>query len=386
MRGRWSNLPLTSLDKEAMKRAYVLPCEPTLDVSNPLRNPDNVQLVMSILPEAKWNDVTSLFAQNETGPVDLPSFSYANFLRSVARMPYFCGEAGTFPSIQEACQREIASFFAHGAQETGAHDASMSMPEWKQGFAFIREGNSYDSNVAYDPGTVGSPAKCVAPFLCPKTSHYYGRGIKQLTHFYNYAGFSAAFLGDPQVLLLQPDRVAQEGYLALASGVWFHMSPKPPQPSIHDVLVGNYKPQTAHAGVDPDESGGVTNRFEATVSIINGAYECQPPTGSSLAKQSSNRFSYYTSMLKYLDAPLNRVEQTYTKDTVCNIERGNPWSAPQIIFNPSWYYDTADGTCKALTYEPQLGLALVVEGVQTVCKTMFPSRKTTAPGNTVPTF
>ncbi len=375
MRGRWNNAALSTYDKEAMKRAFVLQCEPSVDASNPPRNPENVQVVMSILPEARWTELTTFLGQNEKGPVDLRSFSYTNFLRVVARMPYFCGEPGTFGTIREACQREIASLFAHSAQETGAHDGSKSTPEWKQGFAFLREGNSYDINNSYDPGTPGSPTKCVAPFLCPKTAHYYGRGIKQLTHFYNYAGFSAAFFGDPQVLLLQPDRVAQDGYLAIASGVWFHMSPRPPQPAIHDVLIGNYKPRSAHAGVDVDKFGGVLNRFEATVSIVNGGFECRPPSGSSVAMQSSNRFSYYTSMLKYLDVQLNGVEQSYGKNTVCNIEPGNPWGGAPIIFNPNWYYDTTDGTCLSLTYEPQPALALVVEGVRNVCKTMFPTVK-----------
>ncbi len=375
VRGRWNNAPLSAFDKEAMKRAYVLRCQPNVDLALPAASPANVQLIESVFPEAKWNELTTLLGDGEAGPIDATSFTYLNFLRAASRMPYFCGEAGTFRTVKEACQREIASLFAHGAQETGAHDPSLKIPEWKQAFSYIREINSYDSNPTYDPGTPGSPAKCVAPFVCPASAHYYGRGIKQLSHFYNYAAFSAAFLGDPQALLSQPDRVAREGYLAIASGIWFHMSPRPPVPSIHDVLVGRYQPAGGHAGVERDHHGGVRDRFEATVSIINGAYECSPPPGSLVAKQSANRFRYYTSLLEYLGAEKDAIEASYGAGKVCNIANGNPWPGAPIIFNPAWYFDTAEGTCTALTYEPRSALTLVTEGMQSVCTKMFATTK-----------
>jgi hypothetical protein len=374
-RGRWNNAPLSTFDKEAMKRAYVLQCQPTVDLTVPAGNPANVQVIASVLSEAQWDELTSQRGSGETGPTDGDSLTYVNFLRAASRMPYFCGEAGTFRTVKEACQREIAAMFAHGAQDTGAHDPSLKIPEWKQAFARLRETHSYDNNPFYDPGMPASPAKCVAPFVCPTSAHYYGRGAKQLTHFSNYAAFSAAFLGDPQALLSLPDRVAREGYLAMASGIWAHMSPRPPVPSMHDVLVGRYRPVGAHSGVERDHRGGVLDRFEATVSIRNGAAECSPPPGSAEAKQSANRFSYYTSALGYLGVEKDATEAAYAPGKVCNIASGNPWSGAPLGFNPAWYFDTAGGTCTALTYEPQQALPLVTEGMQQVCTKMFATKQ-----------
>jgi hypothetical protein len=375
VRGRWNNAPLSPFDKDAMKRAYVLRCQPKVDLAIPAGNPANVQVIASVLAEAKWDELTSEVGSSETGPTDAGSFTYLNFLRAASRMPYFCGEAGTFRTVKEACQREIAAIFAHGAQETGAHDTSLKIPAWQQAFSHLREMHSYDSNPSYDPGMPASPGKCVAPFACPASAHYYGRGIKQLTHFYNYAAFSAAFLGDAQSLLSQPDRVAREGYLAMASGIWVHMSPRPPVPSMHDALVGRYRPAGGHAGVERDNHGSVLDRFEATVSISNGAAECSPPPGSAAAKQSANRFSYYASMLGYLGVEKEAVEASYAPGKVCNIAQGNPWSGAPIMFNPAWYFDTAGGTCTALTYEPQPALSLVIEGMQGTCTKMFATAK-----------
>jgi len=150
-----------------------------------------------------------------------------------------------------------------------------------------------------------------------------------MTWFYNYAGFSAEYLNNYQTLLTNPDYVAQKGYLAIASGIWFLMTPQPPKPSMHDVIVGTYKPVGAAQGVviDPAD-GSVLNKFEATVSIINGGYECSPAALLTL-QQSKNRFTYYKALLEYLGATLTPVEAAYVPDTTyCQMPRGNPGAIP----------------------------------------------------------
>jgi len=46
-----------------------------------------------------------------------------------------------------------------------------------------------------------------------------------LTWNYNYGPFSKVMFGDVTVLLDAPERVAEEGWLALAAAIWFYMTP-----------------------------------------------------------------------------------------------------------------------------------------------------------------
>jgi len=372
LRHRWSGERLSARDKDALKKVFVLPCLPRVDLSDVSANAPNVRAVMDVLPESSWNELIAHRGAHESaGEVRWDTFSYEAFLQAVARMPYFCGEAGTFPTVKEACQREVAAFFAHATQETGAHDPSAERPEWQQPFAVMREASHLADVAAYDPGTEGSPEPCAAPFVCPPDAHYYGRGALQLSHFYNYALFCAAYFGDPQRLLRDPDEVARDGRLALAAGVWFYMTPQPPKPSMHDVMVGSYAPRAAHAGVGLDEGGRVKDRFAATVSILNGGFECSPKPGTPEAQRSMNRFTYFQSYLGFVGATLTPVERGYGRDTACEIERGNPWVAtPALNFNPTFYLDTEDGSCAALDYATPTSLSVAVPGMYEMCTRM----------------
>jgi hypothetical protein len=55
---------------------------------------------------------------------------------------------------------------------------------------------------------------------------------------YNFGSFSENIFGDEKLLLENPERVAQEPWLAFASALWVYMTPQSPKPSIHDVVAG----------------------------------------------------------------------------------------------------------------------------------------------------
>ena len=103
---------------------------------------------------------------------------------------------------------------------------------------------------------------------CPIGAKYFGRGAHQLSYNYNYGEFSEVSFGDSSVLLGDPDRVAREGWLALSSAIWFYMTPHSPKPSMHDVVVGYWKPNAS------DIASGNRAGFGATTNIINGGIEC----------------------------------------------------------------------------------------------------------------
>jgi len=92
---------------------------------------------------------------------------------------------------------------------------------------------------------------------------YHGRGPKQLSYVYNYAGFSTYYCGD-DTLKNYPERVASNSELAWASSMWFWVTggPDGSKPGCHDVFnravgTGNRKPGLGWA-----------------INIVNGGLEC----------------------------------------------------------------------------------------------------------------
>jgi hypothetical protein len=389
-------VPLSPDNFVAIARASVLPCDPQVDASKPATFPANVRLVDQVLGQSKWNDLTTFLGKDETGPFVASTFSYQNFLNLIARNPFFCGEPGSFSSVEEACKRELALVFAHAAQETGAHEASSSTPQWQQAFAYLREATCWGNGTSgacsqYNPTSAECPAvkESSNPFVCPvngspsdmmnPTLQFYGRGIKQLSYFYNSAGFGGQYLGDFNQLLGHPDLVASDGYLAISSGVWFEMSPQPPKPSMHDVIVGTgaYQPKSSAAGIilEPTELrkydiasnrflattvNEPSNPFMVTISVINGGVECN---SSAPVPQAVNRINYYYNLLQFFGASLTPLEMGYATSAAkgCTIANGNPFIDAALIYNPIWWIKLKDSreACGAVSYQATPPLSLV---------------------------
>ena len=77
--------------------------------------------------------------------------------------------------------------------------------------------------------------------------YYYGRGPFQLSYNYNYGRFSNIFApssyNSKMFLLENPNLLAEDGFLAMAAGIWFYMTPQDPKPSMHDVMTGFFVPK-----------------------------------------------------------------------------------------------------------------------------------------------
>ena len=111
----------------------------------------------------------------------------------------------------------------------------------------------------------------------------------QLSWNFNYGQFSNIFVesryDSKMELLEKPDLVAQDGYTAMAAGLWFYMFPQPPKPSIHDVMTGFYQPNSF------DEAKNIGATFATTINIINGGLECgKNYLGYDKVKQRGNYF------------------------------------------------------------------------------------------------
>jgi chitodextrinase len=410
-----ANLPswtAAKVDYLSIARATVLDCDPVLD-SKSSAYPPNLHTVTAVLPLEKWNKLTSFLGQNEpANTFDKESYSYNNFLRAAGRYPFFCAEKGVFPTVIEACKREIASIFAHGAQETGAHSDTSSYQPWQQAFAAIREQNCYPNGCVDMKASESDIETCKTLGLNCSGQSYFGRGIKQVTYWYNYLGFSMQFLNNAEQLLKSPDEVAKDGVLGIGSGLWFYMSPQPPKPSMHDVITGGggYHPLGTKNGItivnepafvgsgasiDPSTQTNINNpedKFMTTISLINGAVECTPkdnpqniyvggdPSKGNLSdtesaakiaegiKRGANRMNYYGALLKFLDATIEpgTIESTYeTNTTGCTVANGNPFTDASLAFNATWWVTHADADaikkdqCSAVSWQaiPPLSIA-----------------------------
>lgn len=106
--------------------------------------------------------------------------------------------------------------------------------------------------------------------------------------------FAPSSYNSKNYLLENPDLVHTDGFLAMAAGIWFYMTPQDPKPSMHDVMTGFFVP-TAE-----DEAANMTATFGTTINIINGGVECgQSPENSKAA----SRAEYYLKWLEFFGMP-----------------------------------------------------------------------------------
>jgi hypothetical protein len=173
-----------TMDK--ITRASLLPCDPrfTMLMRGGLSTaPSNVRRVAALLPLSKWTvmiNASLVGTAGGNGPPPTgfvpPTVSWMTFLSIVARFPFFCGEKGTWQSKTIACQRELATVFAHTAQETG-NGIPGTVP-WNTMLQYTREQNCYiNKNCVYDTDIM------LQAFNAPDTmtnASYYGRGAKQV--------------------------------------------------------------------------------------------------------------------------------------------------------------------------------------------------------------
>ena len=90
----------------------------------------NVKLIKSFMDEAKFKKA---FPQRNA------IYTYDNFLKAVAKFPYFCNETNLDNwSVKDTCKRELATMFAHWDQETGERNDAHG-DYWTQGLYYVEE-------------------------------------------------------------------------------------------------------------------------------------------------------------------------------------------------------------------------------------------------------
>jgi chitodextrinase len=253
-------------------------------------NPDNVKRVEGIVKESDWE---YLF------PMRAASYTYSNFLKAVGKFPALCKSYNDGRDSDAICRKELATMFAHFAQETGGHESWRPEAEWRQALVHVREMGWSEGQKGVTTANVTRKSGRARPGRAVKTKmatfvSYFGRGAKQLSYNYNYGPFSEAMFGTVRTLLDKPELVA-DTWLNLASAIFFFAYPQPPKPSMLQVIDGTWQPN------DHDKANGLVPGFGVTTQIINGGVECGGPTEIA---QSQNRIKYYKEFANYLKVPV----------------------------------------------------------------------------------
>lgn len=126
---------------------------------------------------------------------------------------------------------------------------------------------------------------------------YYGRGAMMIKTNMVYGSFSdIAYYGglnDRSTLLLSPNDLARDGFLAIASAMWVYMTPISPLPSMHDLMTGFYEPSTYDINVN------IVDGFGATINVISNNGECDSGTGQETSA-ASDRIAYFEEFCQIL--------------------------------------------------------------------------------------
>ncbi|UDG02275.1 chitinase [Enterobacter cloacae] len=321
-------------------------------------NPVNVKRVEGILKESDWEYLFPLRAKD---------YSYSNFLKAVGKFPALCDTYNDGRDSDAICRKELATMFAHFAQETGGHESWRPEAEWRQALVYVREmGWSEGQKGGYN-GECNPDVWQGQTWPCGKDKDgdflsYFGRGAKQLSYNYNYGPFSEAMYGDVRTLLDKPELVA-DTWLNLASAIFFFAYPQPPKPSMLQVIDGTWQPN------DHDKANGLVPGFGVTTQIINGGVECGGPTEIA---QSQNRIKYYKEFANYLKVPVP-ADEVLGCANMKQFDEGGA-GALKIYWEQDWGWsaDTPDGktyACQLVGY--QTPFSAFKDGDYTKCVQKF---------------
>jgi hypothetical protein len=200
-------------------------------------------------------------------------------------------------------KRELAAFLANATKETtGGWEAVGSGgtgDHSKWGLYYVEELSASSCYTASDANYPAVSGKC-----------YSGRGPLQLSWNYNYGQASHFIYGDKNVLLDNPDAVANDGVLAFKTAIWFWMMPQCPKPSCHQVMHDLW----IAASGDYSASLMYKKGFAHTNNIINGGLECRTSSSGAFTAKVVLRSQLYLHYLSGMGFSISDVALENTGD------------------------------------------------------------------------
>jgi len=171
---------------------------------------------------------------------------------------------------------------------------------------------------------------------------YFGRGTIQISYNFNYGPFSdylqelgITHNGKPVDVLTEPNLVMtkKDPPLAFMASLWFFMTPQPPKPSMHDIIIGNWV-----ANAKDDQNGMSGPILGPTSLVINN--ECGGESSQEPGPGGENRrikaFRFFT---EYFGVPVGA-----QKTLSCNGFSGFP-SKIKLSHDADWATTWKPGPC-----------------------------------------
>ncbi|GMT10958.1 hypothetical protein PFISCL1PPCAC_2255, partial [Pristionchus fissidentatus] len=311
------------------------------------------------------------FANLGWGPDRCFPYSYEAFSIAARYFPEFgTTSSNKVYSSSENHRRDLAAFFAHAVQETGENNAGLYLGGrsddeaadcfYRGGFYNWFEGGPTSSFL--DPKAPGyapeNGDKCLMGgrycaesaelnhfFGCYKekdeseknttdrvyTGCYFGRGAIQISYNYNYGMFQDWLheqVGIDVDLLTSPNLVMTklDPPLAVMASLWFYMTPQPPKPAMHDIVMGDW-----NSGEKNAEAGYSGPIFGPTSLIINN--ECNGEDVSNPGGPGeSRRIKAFKWFCRYFEVPAGDDRMLTCKDMPVKLDM-----IPQkMSYQPDW--------------------------------------------------
>ncbi|CAI5452112.1 unnamed protein product [Caenorhabditis angaria] len=301
------------------------------------------------------------------GPHSCWPYSYEAFIIASRYFPNFgtgLNVNNTVYSQNENKKRDLATFFAHAIQETGENNIALydTMSDQAASNCFYRGGffNWFEGGPTsgfLDPANPGhqpidgdscslgglycsSSAQINYFYECANKSSgnpaspfkgcYFGRGAIQISYNYNYGQFndwlktqniSVDLLEEPNLVMTKMDPP-----LSILASLWFYMTPQPPKPAMHDIVMGNW-----NSGEKNKAAGYTGPIFGPTSLIINnecsGEDKVNPGGGGE-----SRRIKAFKWFCGYFDVPVEKDELLSCKKMPTPLDQ--IWH--NLSYQPDW--------------------------------------------------
>ena len=355
-------LTLHTIIDEVIATAFGPVSKSSIVASEFTKLPPNVQRIIRIMDEEQFK---YLFHMHRA------PYSYINFLKAAAKWPRFCGEilvdhplistVDKSSAMETVCKGEMSSMFVHFAQEVGLNTGENS---WREGLYFSEElGCENLKCVSYNaPCSDNSWTQFAYP--CSANVTFHGRGAKQLSYNYNYGSFSRIIYND-FTLLTKPELVTKDGFLAIASAMYFYMTPRSPKPSIHQTVTGLWLPSIA------DKNAGRDLGFAVQTLIINGCVECGKKARVSQANNRANHFEKFSVYFGIWDSWFKSTQQH------CDFSQTFSNDISSSTYYKGFIAKQWDGSCDYVGWE-ETGFSALFPGdlelcEQSVAEKVYPS-------------
>ncbi|CAP29890.1 Protein CBG10474 [Caenorhabditis briggsae] len=215
--------------------------------------------------------------------------------------------------------RHLTAFFAHAIQETGKNNIALydTLSQEDASNCFYRGGsfNWFEGGPRH--------TKDVISVVVPFKSHNYNYG--QFREWLKSVYITVDLLNEPNLLMTEMNPP-----LAMIASLWFYMTPQPPKPAMHDIVMGNW-----NSGAENRAAGYTGPIFGPTSLIINNECGGEDPQNPGSAGE-SRRIKAFKLFYGYFNVPTGEQLTLSCKNMQVSLDRIQHNLSYQIDWSSSW--------------------------------------------------